>query len=158
MNHKHPAAISQTMNGMFLHGDAAVGAVKFGEQIAVVTWDVNSPGAFAEFAQNLLDDVIMLLRPVNAAPQLPDVDQVAHHIERFNSYSRRKSSSAPAFAPRVPRCTSEIHTARTRRTKSDSRPNGRSMENRGAVKIGIVRLKNQRFREAIIWRKARRGA
>ena len=32
------------------------------------------------------------------------------------------------------------------------------MENRGAVKIGIVRLKNQRFREAIIWRKARRGA
>src|SRR6266498_3372672 len=83
MDYEHAAAIRQTMNGMFLHADVAAGAIKFGEQIAVVTWDVNSPGAFAEFAQNLLDDVIMLLRPVNAAPQLPDVDQVAHHIERF---------------------------------------------------------------------------
>jgi hypothetical protein len=32
------------------------------------------------------------------------------------------------------------------------------MENRGAVKIAIVRLKNQAPGEAIIWRKARRGA
>src|SRR5205823_2026275 len=37
--------------------------------------------AFARFSKNLLDDVVMLLRPVNPAPQLPDVDQIAHDIE-----------------------------------------------------------------------------
>ena len=49
----------------------------------MVARDVNDARAFARFAQNLLNDVVMLLRPVTAATQLPDVDQVAHHIERF---------------------------------------------------------------------------
>ena len=81
MDYKHPAAIDQTMNGMLLHGDVAIGAVKFGEQIIVITEDVNGPRTFTRFHKNLLNDVVMLLRPINTAPQLPDVDQVPHNIE-----------------------------------------------------------------------------
>ena len=83
MNDGHAATIGQAMNGMFLHGDVAVGAIELGEQIVVIPEDVNDAGPFTRFPENLLNDVVMLLRPVNPAPQLPDVDQVAHHIERF---------------------------------------------------------------------------
>ena len=41
MNHKHSSPISQTMNRMFLHGDVAIGAVKFAEQLVVVARDIN---------------------------------------------------------------------------------------------------------------------
>ena len=81
MNYEHPAAIGQAMNGMLLHRDVAIGAVKFGEQIIVIARDIDGPRAFARFPENLLNDIVMLLRPVNPAAQLPDVDQVAHHIK-----------------------------------------------------------------------------
>ena len=77
MNNEHPTSVRETMDGMLLHGDVAVGAVKLGEQIIVITRDVNDAGPFTRFPENLLNDVVMLLRPVNPAPQLPDVDQVA---------------------------------------------------------------------------------
>ena len=38
--------------------------------------------AFARLPQNFLDDIVMLLRPIDPAPELPDIDQVAHDIER----------------------------------------------------------------------------
>jgi len=34
-------------------------------------------------AQDFLDDVVVLLRPINSAAQSPDIDQIAHHIERL---------------------------------------------------------------------------
>jgi len=49
----------------------------------VVTWDVNDARSLARFAENLLDDVVVLLRPVTTATQLPDIDQIAHDIERL---------------------------------------------------------------------------
>src|SRR5438552_16232048 len=71
------------MNGMLLNGNVAVGTEKSGEHFVVVTWDVNDARALARFAENLLDDVIVLLRPVATTAQLPDVDQVAHDVKRF---------------------------------------------------------------------------
>src|SRR5436190_8926745 len=83
VNDEHALAIRQAMNGMFLHGDVAVGAVELGKQIVVIARDVNDPCAFARLAQNLLNDVVMLLRPINPAPQLPDVDQITDNVERL---------------------------------------------------------------------------
>ena len=83
VNNEHPASVRQAMNGMLLQDDITIGAIKFGEQIVVIPRDVNDACAFARLAQDFLHDVVVLLRPVNAAAQLPDVDQVAHHIERF---------------------------------------------------------------------------
>ncbi len=83
VNNEHPASVRQTMNGVLLQGDITIGAIKFGEQIVVIPRNVNDACALARLAQDFLHDVVVLLRPVNSAPQLPDVDQVAHHIERF---------------------------------------------------------------------------
>ena len=80
---EHAAAARQTMDRMPLHGDIAVSAEKAGEHFVVVTRDVNDACALARFAENFLDNVVVLLRPVTAAAQLPDVDQIAHYIERF---------------------------------------------------------------------------
>jgi len=38
-----------------------------------------------------LDDVVVLLRPVNTAPQLPDVDQIADDVKRFTFVLAQKS-------------------------------------------------------------------
>src|SRR5437868_4763921 len=80
---EHATSVRQTMDRMSLHGDIAVSAEKTGEHFVVVTRDVNDPCALARFAENFLDNVVVLLRPVTAAAQLPDVDQIAHYIERF---------------------------------------------------------------------------
>src|SRR5439155_25271792 len=83
VNDEHPTSVCQTMNGMLLNGNVAVGTEKSGEHLVVVTGDVNDPRSLARFAENLLDDVVVLLRPVTAATQLPDIDQIAHDIERL---------------------------------------------------------------------------
>jgi hypothetical protein len=83
VNDEHSAAIGQAMNSMLLQGDVAIGAVEFGEHIVVIARDVNDAGAFARLAKDFLDDVVMLLWPVDSAPQLPDVDQIANDVERF---------------------------------------------------------------------------
>ena len=57
--------------------------IEIGDQFIVIPGNVNDACAFAGFAQDFLDDVIVLLRPVTAAPHRPDVDQVAHDVERF---------------------------------------------------------------------------
>ena len=96
MNHKHAAAVGQTMDSMLLHLDVAISAVKFGEQIIVIARDINGPCAFARFAQNLLNDVVMLLRPINTAPQLPDVDQIAHNVESFKVVFAEEVEQCPS--------------------------------------------------------------
>ena len=50
----------------------------------MVARDVDELGALAAFAQDLLDDVIVPLRPIARAAQAPDVDDVAHEVERFH--------------------------------------------------------------------------
>ena len=68
VNDEHAAAVAQTVDGVLLHNDVAVTAVKLGQQVVMIARDVNDACAFARFAQNLLNDVVMLLRPINSAP------------------------------------------------------------------------------------------
>src|SRR5262249_36533294 len=56
-------------------------ATKARHQFVVISGNVNYACAFACFAQNFLDHVVVLLRPINCPPERPDIDQVAHDVE-----------------------------------------------------------------------------
>ena len=47
----------------------------------MVADDVDDLGAFPAFAQKLLDNIVVFLRPVDASTQSPDVDEVANKVE-----------------------------------------------------------------------------
>ena len=97
--------------------DIPVGATEAGHQFVVISGDVNYAGALACFTQNFLDHVIVLLWPINSPPQRPNVDQVAHDVQRVEislaQKVQQRSSVATARAqvrvgdPRraiLPRC------------------------------------------------------
>ena len=69
------------MNRPLLDLDVAVGATEVRHQLVVISRDLDHVHAFAGFAQNFLDHVIVLLRPVNSATQRPDIDQVADDVQ-----------------------------------------------------------------------------
>jgi hypothetical protein len=60
---------------------AAVFADVFAQQFIVVAGNIDNPGAFASFAQDFLDHVVVGLRPVAAPAQTPDIEQIADDIE-----------------------------------------------------------------------------
>jgi hypothetical protein len=70
------------MNRALLDLDIAVDAAKASHEFIVVSRDVNHARALACFAQNFLDYVIMLLRPINSATQRLNIDQIADDVER----------------------------------------------------------------------------
>ncbi len=78
---ENASAVRRFVNGVFLDRDVAVGAAERGHELIVITRDVNDRHAFARFAQDFLDDVVMLLRPVATTTQRPDVDQIADDIK-----------------------------------------------------------------------------
>src|SRR5271163_3320665 len=53
-------------------------------ELVVVAGNEHHPGAAADLAQQLLDDVVMRLRPVPAGAQAPAVDDVAYQIDRVS--------------------------------------------------------------------------
>src|SRR5262249_2448949 len=59
-----------------------VGAAEARYQFIVISRNVNYACALAGFAQDFLDHVVVFLWPVDCAPQRPDIDQVAHDVER----------------------------------------------------------------------------
>ena len=69
-----------------------------GEKLIVVPRDVDDPGAFARFAQQFLDDVVMFLRPINPAPQRPDIDQIADDVERLELVVLQKMKQSSGVA------------------------------------------------------------
>ena len=68
------------MNCVLLNLDIPVRSTEARHQFVVISRDVNYTRALAGFAQNFLDHVIVLLWPVNRAPQRPDINQVAHDV------------------------------------------------------------------------------
>jgi hypothetical protein len=84
VNDEHAASVSEAMDGMLLNLDVAISAVEFPEQVVVVSRDINDPRALARFSKNLLDDVIVLLGPVNSAAKLPGVNEIADDVKCGN--------------------------------------------------------------------------
>ena len=77
-----PASFGRNVKCVFLNRDRAVSAEMTGEKLIVIAWNVNDPRPFAGLAQNLLNHVVMLLGPVNATFERPDVDQITDNVER----------------------------------------------------------------------------
>src|SRR5438105_5978858 len=65
-------------------------------QFVVISGNIDDPGSFTRFAQNLLNDVVMFLRPVNAATERPDVDQIADDIEHVEFVFAQESQECAA--------------------------------------------------------------
>ncbi len=82
VNGQNALARSGDVNCALCDLDVSVRAAKARDQLIVISRNVNYAGALAGFAQNFLDHVVVLLWPINCPPQRPDVDQVAHDVQR----------------------------------------------------------------------------
>ena len=69
------------MNCALRDFNISVGATEGRHQFVVISRDVNHACALSRLPQNFLDHIIVLLWPINCAPQRPDIDQVAHDVE-----------------------------------------------------------------------------
>jgi len=87
---------------MLLDCDRAVGTEMTGEKLIVIARDINDAGAFARLAQHLLNHVVVFLRPMKTAAQGPDVDQIAHDVERFELIFSEKREERSGVAPPCP--------------------------------------------------------
>jgi hypothetical protein len=79
-----PTAVSRDVDAFVHHVDAA--EVVFhvaARELVVVAGHEHHTRALARLAQDLLDDVVVRLRPEPLAPQLPAVDDVAHQVQRL---------------------------------------------------------------------------
>src|SRR5947207_13005363 len=95
----------------------AVVAAKAGDEFIVVARDVDDARALARFAEKFLDDVVVLLRPINSAPHLPDVDEIPDEVERLELMVAQKlKERAGVAAPRA-----EMHVGDPRRAKPPRR-------------------------------------
>src|SRR5207237_8102865 len=53
------------------------------QPFVMITGDVSDPRTLADFAQNLLDNVVVRLRPIPRLLQAPAVDDVADEVDRL---------------------------------------------------------------------------
>lgn len=69
MQNEEAAPVGRGMHSVLLDRDCAICAKMAGEKFVVIPGNIDNPRAFARFAQDLLDDVIVLLRPINSPAQ-----------------------------------------------------------------------------------------
>ena len=102
VNNQYPLACGGHMDCVLLNLDIPVGATEARHQFVVISRDVNYAGALAGFAENFLDHIVVLLWPVNCAPQRPDIDEIAHDVQRveigFAQKVQQRSGVATARA------------------------------------------------------------
>ena len=82
------------MNGVLPDVDVSISTKEADHQFVVISRNVNYASALAGFAQDFLDDIVMLLGPINSAAQRPDIDQIAHDIKRFEIVFAQKIEEA----------------------------------------------------------------
>ena len=86
------------MNCPLLDLDVAVDPTEVDHELVVISRDVDYMRALASFAQNFLDHVVVLLRPLNPATQRPNIDEVAHDIERIKIVLAQKVQQSSGVA------------------------------------------------------------
>ncbi len=82
MEDEKAASVGGDMDCMLLDRDRAIRSEMTREEFVVIARDVDNPGSLPRFAQNFLDDVVVLLRPVNPAPEGPNINEVTDNVER----------------------------------------------------------------------------
>src|SRR5215470_1807371 len=100
VDHQVAAAVGTEMDIALRDLDAAeVSAVIFTQKLIMVARHVDHAGALARLAQQLLDHVIMGLRPIPGCPQAPTVDNVADQIDRVGVMIAQKVEKKLRLAP-----------------------------------------------------------
>ena len=130
MYDENSTIIGGAMDGMFLDRDCAINPVKRTDHLIVISWNVDNSRSFARFPQNLLDDVVMLLRPVTAATHLPDINQIADDVERLEIVLAQEIKEAGRAAG--PRPEVDIRD-----------PSGADASGRAAFKISPLEIETQ---------------
>jgi len=78
------AAVCSGVNGVFDDLDSAkVRAVIVAKELVMIAGNIDKPRTFACLAQQLLNDVVVSLRPVPVGAQRPAVNDVANEIDGF---------------------------------------------------------------------------
>ena len=81
VHHEQPPAIGGFMNRLRPDGNIAVDTGKVCAELVVIAGNPNHFRAFARFAEQFLDHVVVRLRPIPVAPQVPQVHNVADQIQ-----------------------------------------------------------------------------
>ena len=98
------------------HLDAAkMRAVIIAQELVVVARQIDDAGALARLAQKLLHDVVMLLRPEPAGPQLPAVDDIADQIDGVGVVVAQEIEKMPGLTT----ACAEMHIGNKERTELD---------------------------------------
>ncbi len=75
------ATIGGGVNRIFLKCHTGIVAMEARKELVVVAGNVDDLRALAAFAEQFLNDVVVILRPVNAASESPYIDQVTNKVE-----------------------------------------------------------------------------
>src|SRR5215208_560094 len=78
------------MNGVLLDVDVSISTKKANHQFVVISRDINDTGTLAGLTQDFLDDIVMLLRPINSAAHRPDIDEITHNVKRIEIILAKK--------------------------------------------------------------------
>ena len=82
MNDQIAPPVGADMHAIAREGDAAeLRAAIIAHRLVVIAGDIDQVAAFAHLAQQLLQHVVMRLRPIDAALDAPEIDDVADQID-----------------------------------------------------------------------------
>ena len=110
-----PPPVRGYMHGFGQDGDAAEPVSgEIPEILVMIAGDVDDARSLARLAQELLDDVVVVLAPVPGAPHPPDIDDVADEVEIMRLGRAKEIQEKLGIASSVPRCTSDIQIERYR--------------------------------------------
>ena len=100
MDDQEAAAVGGQVDDLVDDFDAAeMGAEIVAQELVVIAGNVDDARPLACLAEKLLDHVVVLLRPVPAAPQAPAVDDVADQIDRFGIVIAQEIEKQARLAP-----------------------------------------------------------
>jgi hypothetical protein len=84
MHDKQATAVGGLMNHLLGDLDAAIGgADEVAQELVVIAWKIDDPGALPRLAEKLLQHVVVALRPEPGPPQSPAVDDIADQVDRL---------------------------------------------------------------------------
>ncbi len=84
------------------------------QELVVIAGNVDDPGSLARLAQEFLDDIVMVLRPVPGFLQPPSVDDVADQINRIGFVMAHEIEEAFSLAS----LGAEMHVGDKERTEA----------------------------------------
>ena len=105
MQYQQPSAIRSLVDTLPDNVDSAKSlAHEMSCELIVISWNENDLSTLPCLPKKLLDDVVVLLRPMPTSPEGPAVDDVAHEVEIFGimaAYELQQLGSLRGFGPKM---------------------------------------------------------